>query len=44
MDAVSAVPTPVNEPVKPYAPGAPERVALEDRIKELAREPIDKRA
>jgi 1-pyrroline-5-carboxylate dehydrogenase len=41
MDAVSAVPTPVNEPVKSYAPGAPERVALEDRIKELAREPID---
>ena len=41
MDAVSAVPTPVNEPVKSYAPGAPERVALEDRIKELAREPVD---
>jgi len=41
MDAVSAVPVPINEPVKAYAPGAPERVALENRIKELAREPIE---
>ncbi|MCI0686166.1 MAG: L-glutamate gamma-semialdehyde dehydrogenase [Sporichthyaceae bacterium] len=41
MDAVSTVPVPVNEPVKSFAPGSPERVALEDRIKDLAGEPIE---
>jgi 1-pyrroline-5-carboxylate dehydrogenase len=35
MDAVVTVPEPVNEPVKTYAPGSPERTALEARIKEL---------
>ena len=35
MDAVTNVPIPVNEPVKGYAPGSPERAALEARIKEL---------
>ncbi|RFU40720.1 L-glutamate gamma-semialdehyde dehydrogenase [Actinomadura logoneensis] len=35
MDAVTNVPVPVNEPVKEYAPGSPERAALEARIKEL---------
>ncbi|WP_026403048.1 L-glutamate gamma-semialdehyde dehydrogenase [Actinomadura rifamycini] len=35
MDAVTTVPVPVNEPVKGYAPGSPERAALEARIKEL---------
>ncbi|MFI0353823.1 L-glutamate gamma-semialdehyde dehydrogenase [Actinomadura sp. 9N407] len=38
MDAVTNVPVPVNEPVKGYAPGSPERAALEARIKELAGE------
>ena len=36
MDAVTNVPVPVNEPIKGYAPGSPERAALERRIKELA--------
>ena len=36
MDAVSRVPFPVNEPVRQYAPGSPERAALESKIKELA--------
>jgi 1-pyrroline-5-carboxylate dehydrogenase len=36
MDAVTNVPTPVNEPVKGYPPGSPERSALEAKIKELA--------
>ena len=36
MDAVSRVPNPVNEPVRQYAPGSPERAALESKIKELA--------
>ncbi|GAB3685081.1 L-glutamate gamma-semialdehyde dehydrogenase [Actinocorallia lasiicapitis] len=35
MDAVTNVPVPENEPVKSYAPGSPERVALESKIKEL---------
>jgi 1-pyrroline-5-carboxylate dehydrogenase len=38
MDAVSRVPFPVNEPVRQYAPGSPERAALESRIKDLAGE------
>ena len=41
MDAVTNVPTPVNEPVHDYAPGSPERLALEDRLKELAAEHVD---
>jgi 1-pyrroline-5-carboxylate dehydrogenase len=38
MDAVTNVPLPVNEPVRSYAPGSPERAALENRVKELAGE------
>ncbi len=37
MDAVTNVPVPGNEPIKGYAPGSPERAALEQKIKELAR-------
>ena len=36
MDAVTTVPVPSNEPVRQYAPGSPERAALEGKIKELA--------
>ncbi|HWH27966.1 MAG TPA: L-glutamate gamma-semialdehyde dehydrogenase, partial [Mycobacteriales bacterium] len=35
MDAVTSVPLPVNEPVRSYAPGSPERASLEARLKEL---------
>src|SRR4030088_3058864 len=35
MDAVTAVPTPVNETVRSYAPGSPERVSLEAKLKEF---------
>jgi 1-pyrroline-5-carboxylate dehydrogenase len=38
MDAVTNVPFPGNEPIKGYAPGSPERAALEQKIKELAGE------
>jgi 1-pyrroline-5-carboxylate dehydrogenase len=38
FDAVTNVPVPVNEPVRNYAPGSPERAALESRVKELAGE------
>ncbi|MGW1199138.1 L-glutamate gamma-semialdehyde dehydrogenase [Streptomyces sp. NPDC002536] len=41
MDAVTQVPTPVNEPVHSYAPGSPERARLEAKLKELASNPID---
>ncbi len=35
MDAVTAVPTPANEPVKGYAPGSGERASLEAKLKEF---------
>jgi 1-pyrroline-5-carboxylate dehydrogenase len=35
------VPPPVNEPVKSYAPGSPERGALKDRLKSMSNERID---
>ncbi|NDU77801.1 L-glutamate gamma-semialdehyde dehydrogenase [Actinomadura sp. DSM 109109] len=42
MDAVTNVPAPVNEPVRGYAPGSPERARLEAKLAELASEaPID---
>ena len=41
MDAVTNVPPPVNEPVRSYAPGSPERTSLEARVKELASSPLD---
>src|SRR5215212_5463768 len=36
MDAVTRVPAPRNEPVLNYAPGSPERAALEARLAEVA--------
>ncbi len=41
MDAVTNVPFPGNEPVKGYAPGSPERAALEQKLKEMAGERAD---
>jgi len=41
LDAVTAVPEPVNEPVRHYAAGSPERASLERRLKELAADAID---
>src|SRR6185503_14049408 len=38
---IRRVPEPVNEPVKPYAPGSPERKALKAKLKEMAGERID---
>src|SRR5881394_86305 len=35
------VPPPMNEPVKSYAPGSPERAALKDRLKSMANERPD---
>jgi 1-pyrroline-5-carboxylate dehydrogenase len=41
LDAATVVPLPVNEPVRSYAPGSPERSSLEARLKELAATPLD---
>src|SRR5690606_34029312 len=41
MDAVTTVPDPVNEPVKDYAPGSPERAELETALTELAGNPVE---
>src|SRR5689334_6583755 len=35
------VPPPVNEPVKNYAPGSPERAELKKRLKDMSNERID---
>lgn len=42
MDALTSVPTPINEPVKTYAPGSPERAELESTLAEMAaQEPVE---
>jgi 1-pyrroline-5-carboxylate dehydrogenase len=38
---VRRVPTPVNEPVKSYAPGSPERAELKARLEKMASERLD---
>ncbi|MFE4395070.1 MULTISPECIES: L-glutamate gamma-semialdehyde dehydrogenase [Streptomycetaceae] len=40
MDAVTEVPVPVNEPVRAYAPGSPERDRLVRRLDDLAAEQV----
>ncbi|HEX4222792.1 MAG TPA: L-glutamate gamma-semialdehyde dehydrogenase [Pseudonocardiaceae bacterium] len=41
MDAVTNVPTPVNEPTLHYAPGSPERAAVEAALGELTKQPTE---
>jgi 1-pyrroline-5-carboxylate dehydrogenase len=41
MDAVTHVPAPANEPVLDYAPGSPERAALEVALAELGSTQVD---
>jgi 1-pyrroline-5-carboxylate dehydrogenase len=41
VDAVTQVPAPRNEPVLNYAPGSPERAALEARLAELATDKVE---
>ncbi len=36
MDAVTSVPLPVNEPVRSYGPGSPERASIEQELRDLA--------
>ncbi|MEO7713496.1 MAG: hypothetical protein ABIV10_11325, partial [Gemmatimonadaceae bacterium] len=35
------VPPPMNEPVKSYAPGSPEKLALKERLASMAKERVD---
>ncbi len=39
--ALSCPPTPVNEPIRSYAPGSPERAGVQKRLQELAAEPVE---
>ena len=39
--AISKVPTPVNEPVKSYAPGSPERASLKAKLDEMSATRVD---
>jgi 1-pyrroline-5-carboxylate dehydrogenase len=41
VDAITQVPLPVNEPVRSYAPGTPERDSLKRTLDFLAEEPVD---
>ena len=41
FDAITDVPAPVNEPVHTFAPGSPERSALENRFKQQAAERVE---
>jgi 1-pyrroline-5-carboxylate dehydrogenase len=41
LNAVRRVPTPVNEPIKSYAPGSPERAELKKRLGSMAGERIE---
>jgi 1-pyrroline-5-carboxylate dehydrogenase len=42
MDSITAVPTPSNEPILAYAPGSPERAALDVQLAALTEaEPVD---
>ncbi len=41
MDAFSTVPTPINEPNLDYAPGSPERAALEQKLVELQKSEVE---
>ncbi|AYF75794.1 L-glutamate gamma-semialdehyde dehydrogenase [Nocardia yunnanensis] len=41
MDAVTVTPPPVNEPVGTFAPGSAERARLQDKLAELAANPVE---
>ena len=41
MDAVTAVPVPINEPVHDHAPGSPERAAVEAALADLAGQRVE---
>ncbi len=44
MDALTAVPLPVNEPVRSYAPGSPERASLTTALDKMVATPVELKA
>ncbi|HEX2165019.1 MAG TPA: L-glutamate gamma-semialdehyde dehydrogenase [Thermoanaerobaculia bacterium] len=40
-NAIAPIPVPVNEPVRSYAPGSPERKSLEKRLQEMLAEEVE---
>ena len=40
-NAIPSIPDPMNEPVRPYAPGSPERASLKAKLKEMGRKQIE---
>ncbi len=40
-NAIVQVPTPVNEPVRDYAPGSPEKASIKQRLAEMLGERIE---
>ncbi|HTQ78990.1 MAG TPA: aldehyde dehydrogenase family protein, partial [Thermoanaerobaculia bacterium] len=40
-NSITTVPAPVNEPVRSYAPGSPERASLKKRLEEMLKEQIE---
>jgi hypothetical protein len=40
-DGIYRIPTPINEPVKNYAPGEPARESLKKRLASMSKETID---
>jgi 1-pyrroline-5-carboxylate dehydrogenase len=41
VDANTSVPPPLNEPIRSYAPGSPERASVEAKLKSLAADPVE---
>ena len=41
MSEFARIPTPVNEAIRPYAPGSPERASLKLKLADMSRAPID---
>ncbi|HYC52225.1 MAG TPA: L-glutamate gamma-semialdehyde dehydrogenase [Gemmatimonadaceae bacterium] len=41
FNGVRRVPTPINEPIKSYAPGSPERTELKARLEQMSSEELD---
>ena len=40
-NGIVSIPTPVNEPIKSFAPGSPEKASLKARVREMLAEEIE---
>ncbi|HET6197711.1 MAG TPA: hypothetical protein VFE12_18250, partial [Acetobacteraceae bacterium] len=41
LNAVRRVPAPINEPIRPYTPGSPDRTVLKARLASMANERVE---